>query len=399
MMVLALVTNFAPPLFILLRSEFGLTFEQLGRLVFVSFAILVASSLLSSPLVDRWGPKPFALAGNALSIVGLLLFGSADRLFPFTPYLGLISGAVIYSIGAGFLEAIASAVINSIPSDRKAADMNLLHAFYAIGLFMVVLLTSLAVWYGAPWRIVVFAWSLLPLITLVGFCTVGIPKLVPEEERLKLRHLIRKPVYLGFMLAIFLAGASEMAVAQWISAYADKGLGLPKLVGDVGGLCVFAVMLGAGRIWMGVRPFAGDMGRAMSIGCVLTIGCYLVAALAPMPWLALPACATAGLGVSLLWPGILSAAARTFPGSGASMFAMLAAAGNFGCALAPWGVGLVADEIAAGRSTPAVVSRLHLAMTPEQLGLRIGLLAAVISPILLLMVIRRVCKKSERSMV
>jgi fucose permease len=388
MLVQALVVNLTPPLFIPLRTVFGFSFEQLGRLALLNFTTQVVVELVGGPLVDRFGARVFALLSQLLVFTGLWLFAWSDHLFA-TAYTGMMVATLVFSAGGGMTELLLTPIINALPSERKAADMNMLHSFYATGQFTTVLLTSLAVVVlGAPWRLVVMVWSLMPLFAFIGFSRTFLPNLMQEERRQRLRELVRLPLFHAMLVGIFLAGATEVAVAQWISAFAEKGLGLPKLLGDIGGCCLFAVMLGAGRVWMGLRTTAIDMRRVLTVSCGIAIGAYLVASLAPWPWLSLAACVMSGLGVSLLWPGITVLAARHFPRGGASMFALLAAAGALGCAVAPWLVGMAADAIAVYPATPALLAHIGLTIRPEPFGLRAGLLMAVVFPVLMLAVIR-----------
>lgn len=388
MFVIALVANLAPLLFIPLRTAFGFSFEQLGRLALFNFITQLGCIMVGGPLVDRLGARPFAVLGNVFAFTGLWLFAFAAQLFPATPYTGLLIGTFFFAVGAAMLELVLSPIINAVPSERKAADMSLLHAFYAIGQIVTVLLTTSALWFHAPWRVAVMCWSLLPLVTAIGFLSIRIPPLVAEERRQRVRGLIRQSVYLAVMAGMFLAGATEMAVAQWLSAFAEKGLGFQKQLGDLGGCCLFGAMLGAGRIWMGLRSSVTSLERVLPISCGIAIAAYIVAGVAPWSWLALTACAIAGLGVSLLWPGMLSLAARHFPRGGASMFAVLSASGTLGCALAPWLVGLVAEGVCSSKLTPRLLDRAGLAIGPESVSLRVALLAAVVFPLAMLWVVR-----------
>jgi fucose permease len=377
MMVLALVINLAPPLFIPLKAQLGLGFEQLGRLVFINFLTQITFDLVCGPLADRFGAKFFAVAANLCAAVGLWLFALAPVLFPAHPYFGLALGTVVFSMGGGILELLLSPIVSAMPSDRKAADMNLLHSFYAIGQVVVVLGTALAIWRlgAAQWRWVAAAWSLLPLATAIGFMRVKIPRLVEERDRLKLRHLVRRRVFMVSVLAIGLAGASELVMSQWISAYAEKGLGFSKITGDLMGCCLFGAMLGLGRMWLGLKGEKLCMFSVMTWSCVALIGCYLVAGFSPWNGLALAACALAGLAAAALWPGMVSMTAARFPLAGVSMFAFLAASGDTGCALFPWLVGAAADSLSGTTAGGAS-------------GLKIGLLLAMICPLGLLLLLQ-----------
>ena len=377
----ALVINLTPLLFIPLKDELGLSYEQIGRLILVNFATQMAMDVGCGLLVDRLGAKPFIVASNILAVVGLWLFALTPGAFA-NPYAGLLLGTVVFSMGGGLLELLLSPIVNAVPSQRKSADMAMLHSFYAIGQVVVVLVTTVLLRVAGvrSWRIVVLAWSVMPALNAVGFARARIPALAPPQGRQRARELLRSPVYLVSLLVIGMAGATEIAIAQWTSAFAERALGWPKVVGDVVGFCLFGVGLGAGRLWHGIKGESVDLRRMMVLGGALATATYLVAGLSPWPLVSLVACAFAGLTVSLLWPGTLSLTAARFPMAGASMFALLAASGDTGAAVMPWLVGVVAD---AAPGLSPVLSRLAERMGPERLGLRAGLVAASLCPLVM----------------
>ena len=59
---------------------------------------------------------------------------------------------------------------------------------------------------------------------------------------------------------------------------------------------------------------------------------------------ALGACVLVGVSCSVLWPTHLGVTADRFPRGGASMFALMAAAGNLGNIAAPWAEGFMAEQ-------------------------------------------------------
>jgi len=388
MFIQALVINLTPLLFIPLKDQLGLTYEQVGRLVLINFLTQMVVDLVCSGLVDRINVKPLTVAANLLAGAGLWVFALAPAWTP-TPYVGLALGTVVFSVGCGLLEVLLSPIINTVPSERKAADMAVLHAFYPIGKVTVIIITALALnRIGAHhWRALMLAWSVFPFINTIGFLLVHLPPFAHASTRQTLHELVRKPAFLALLLAIGLAGATELTIAQWASAFAEKGLGVTKLVGDLLGFCLFGVGMIIGRLWFGMRGEQANLRRVMIGSTLLAAAMYFVTSLAPSPWLALAACAAAGLFVAMLWPGTLSLATARFPLAGGSMFALLAAGGDTGAALMPWGLGLVADRVAAHAAPLTLL--LGAALSPDQLGLRAGLLVAMACPLAMAFVLWR----------
>ncbi len=367
MFIQALVINVTPLLFIPLRDEFALTFEQIGRLVLINFLTQMLVDLACGVCAERVPTKLMVVAANLLAALGLWVFALAPGWMP-SPYGGLVLGTVIFSVGCGLLEVLLSPIINAVSSGRKAGDMALLHAFYPIGKVAVIVITgSILYLLGATsWRAILLGWSVFPLLNTLGFLLVRIPSLGPADSRERLRALFRVSDYYLLLLAIALAGASEVTVAQWASAYVQEGLGYPKLVADLAGFALFGAGMIVGRLWFGLRGEHGDLRRVMLAGAAASAGAYGLMAITAWPLLALGACAGSGFFVSMLWPGSISLAVARFPLSGTAMFALMAAAGDAGAALMPWGVGVIADRA----------------------SLPLGLLAAALCPLLMIFVLR-----------
>jgi len=383
MFIQALVINLTPILFIPLRQEFDLSWEQIGRLVLVNFLTQMVVDLICCWFADRVPTKPLIVAANLMAGIGLWLFALAPGWFD-SPYYGLMLGTVVFSIGCGLLEVLLSPIINAIPSDRKSSAMAMLHAFYPIGKVAVIVMTGVALYvFGiASWRAVILAWSVFPILNTFGFMMVKIPAFVSDGSRTTLRSLFLKPAFFLLLAAMLLAGATEVTIAQWTSAYVEGGLGYSKVVADLVGFTLFGVGMIIGRVWFGLRGEQDGLRRIMIFGAVLSTGTFLMMSLSPSPFIALLACVTSGLFVSMLWPGTLSLSTHRFPLAGASMFAFLAAAGDTGAALMPWTVGLIADQ-----ATGAIVWMTWIFgpdIPPDQMGLRAGLLVAALCPFLMI---------------
>jgi fucose permease len=376
----ASVVNLTPVLFIPLRELYGLSYEQLGSLVLINFVTQVSCDLGFSNLVDKYGFRRFIVAAQALCVVGFSLFAAAPLLTD-KPYPLFILATIIFSGAGGLLELLLSPIVNAIPGDEKASAMSVLHSFYAWGQMAVIILTTLYIFgFGrAAWPGIVLLWTLPPIFNFFLFLRVPLAPPVPEEHRLGMRQLIGQPFFLTAIGAILLGGAAENSISQWTSAFMERGLGLPKLAGDVAGMSAFALMLGVGRALHGAHGKRVDLNLVMMAGALLAVACYLVVALSPWNLLSLVACALCGLAVSLLWPGTLVIAAEKYPLAGAWMFAILAAGGDIGASIGPWIMGMIAEH--APRLDALTALGENLGLVPEQLGLRLGMLAGAILPL------------------
>jgi fucose permease len=342
MMCLAVAINLLPVFLTTLSHEFGgvqgLTNEQLGRLAGITFVGLVGGILITGPLADRWGPKPFAIGGNGLIVLGLLGLGLAPD------YIGVCIAVFIMGTGAGILDMVLSPIVCALQPHRRTSAMNWLHSFYCTGAVITVLLSALTLKLGLQWRTLSLALSILPAFVMGAFAVMKMPDLVTAgTERMRLRDLIRIRFFHVALLAIFLGGAAEVGLAQWLPAYAETTLGFSKWTSGLS-LLFFSLAMAVGRISVGV------IGNRVNPYTVLLVCCggsallFLGCSFAPWPGLALTACMVVGITGSCLWPSTLGVAADHFPRGGASMFGFLAAFGNLGCVFMPWLIGVIADH-------------------------------------------------------
>jgi fucose permease len=379
----AVVNNLAPLLFIVFQRRYDVPLDVLGRLVLLNFATQLVTDVVAVRVVDRLGYRRPLVLAHVLAVAGLLLLAGGPEIGP-SPAAGLAVAVVVYAVGGGLLEVLVSPVVEALPSpaEGKAAQMSLLHSFYCWGQVAVVAGTTLllAAVGEANWQLLPVLWALVPLVNLVVFTRVPLPATVPDEHRTSLRSLLRAPAFASVLLLMLAAGAAELTMSQWSSLYAEQGLGVGKVAGDLAGPALFAVLMGVGRITYGLLGHRIPLVPALTVSGVLAAGCYVLAAVASDPVANLVGCAVCGLAVSLLWPGAFSLAAARFPLGGAAMFGVLAVAGDAGGALGPWAVGVLA---AASTSSTGVLQQLLDALPADDgSGLRVGILLAVAFPVL-----------------
>ncbi len=399
MFIQALVINITPLLFIPLREEFGLTFEQIGRLILVNFLTQMVVDLICTAMADRVHPRPLIAGANALSGIGLWIFALSPFVLD-SPYSGFLLGTVVFSVGCGLLEVLLSPLINALPTENKSGAMAMLHAFYPIGKVAVIIVTGLALFLLGPgsWPWVMLTWSILPVINTVAFLRVKLPPLADPDRRHTLRAMLAEPVLYWLLAGMLLAGATEVTIAQWTSAYAETALGFPKVVADLVGFCLFGVGMIAGRLWFGLKGGKHNLSLVMWGSALLSALACVVMAVSPSPIVALVAIGFSGVFVSMLWPGVISLSAARYPLAGASLFAILAAAGDGGGALMPWLVGVIADHSVVFR-TAWMDAVLGAELPPQVFGLKAAFLVTAICPLLLLPVLFAISGKARNHQV
>ncbi|MBQ4424792.1 MAG: MFS transporter [Lachnospiraceae bacterium] len=367
----AIVNNFAPLLFLTFSREFDLTLDRIALITTVNFGVQLLVDLISARLADRIGYRVCIIAAHIFSAAGLV--GLALLLDRFAdPYTGILLSVVLYAVGGGLIEVLISPIVEACPTEKKEAAMSLLHSFYCWGHVGVVILSTLFFRLAGigNWRILAVLWALVPALNSFFFAAVPLYPIVSDAEPMSIRALFREKVFWLFMIIMICAGASEQAMSQWASAFAEAGLGISKTLGDLAGPCAFAVLMGTARALYGKYGDRLPLKKAMMLSALLCIMTYLMASLSHNPVLGLAGCAVCGFSVGIFWPGTFSLAAKRLPAGGTALFAFMALAGDVGCSGGPTLVGFVASSF--------------------QGELKHGLLAAIVFPVLILLGIGRI---------
>ena len=338
----AVVNNFLPLLFVMFHEQYGISLEKLALLVSVNFGTQLLVDLLSAKFVDKIGYRPCVVAAHVLAATGLILLGILPDVLP-DAFAGVVIADVVCALGSGLCEVVVSPIVEACPSDKKSANMSVLHSFYCWGVVFVVLLSTLLLRFAGMghWRYIAMGWAALPLVNIFYLLVVPMAKLTEESEGMTVGQLCKSKIFWVFVLLMLCAGATELAVAQWASAFAERSLGVGKTVGDVAGPCLFAVCMGSARL---LHAKIGEKAGATLYLTLCGFGCvagYLLASLVPNAAVSLAGCGMIGFSVGALWPALYSLSSQKCPTGGTAMFALLALAGDCGCMLGPSVVGVV----------------------------------------------------------
>ena len=373
----AIVNNFAPLLFLTFQKTYGISLDKITLLVTMNFAVQLLVDFLAAGFVDRIGYRKAIVLAHLLCAGGVAGLGILPELTA-DPYLGFLGAVLLYAAGGGLIEVMISPIVEACPTERKEAAMSLLHSFYCWGHVLVVVASTVFFRVAGigNWRILAFIWALVPFFNCFYFARVPIRSMTGEDRGMSMRQLAGSGVFWLFVLLMVCSGASEQAMSQWASAFAESALQVGKTMGDLLGPCLFALLMGTSRAvyarfsrHMPLIPFMVGSG-------FLCIAGYLLAVWSKAPVMALMGCGLCGLSVGILWPGTFSLSCARIPRGGTAMAALLALGGDVGCSLGPTVVGLVSNT--AGGS------------------IRAGLLAAVVFSVLLLLCLSRAGKRGRK---
>lgn len=364
----AIINNFAPLLFLTFRQSYGIPLEKITLLITLNFGFQLLVDMLSSKYADRIGYRRMIVAAHIAAAAGLVGLAVLPELLP-DPFVGLVCAVALYALGGGIIEVLVSPIIEACPNDHKEQTMSLLHSFYCWGHVLVVVVSTLffVVAGIANWRLLACSWAVIPLLNAFFFHTVPINMLVEENAGYSFRQLFSKGTFWVLFVLMICSGASEQAMSQWASTFAELGLAVSKTVGDLAGPCLFAVLMGCSRVFYAKFGEKIRLETFMLYSSVLCIAGYLLAVFAPYPLLSLLGCGVVGLSVGILWPGTFSISAKSLPMGGTAMFALLALAGDVGCSGGPTLVGMISGLFAG--------------------ELKAGLLAAIIFPVAMILLL------------
>lgn len=373
----AITANFAPLLFLTFHRTYQIS---LGRIAFISTAFFFTQLLIDlfcAKYVDKIGYRKSVVASEIFSAAGLIGLAFLPSLLP-DPYVGIMISVIIYAMGSGLIEVLVSPIVEACPFDNKDSVMSLLHSFYCWGSVGVILLSTIffAIFGIENWRILSCVWALIPLFNTFNFISCPIESLTEEGEGFSIRQLFHIPIFWIALILMVCAGASEISMAQWASAYVESALGISKNIGDIIGPCLFAIMMGISRFFYGKYGEKLDLMKFMIGSGALCLVCYLLSALAPLPFLNLVGCSLCGFSVGIMWPGTISIASKKIPLGGTAMFAFLAMAGDLGGAVGPGIVGLVTQA--------------------ANDNLKIGVLAGCVFPAVLVLSVLLLKRKREK---
>ena len=373
----AIAANFTPLLFLKFHTEYGIPLGQIALISTTFFFTQLIVDILCAKYVERIGYRRAVVVSEVASVIGLVGLAFLPEILP-SPFAGIIVSVIIYAIGSGLIEVLVSPIVEACPFENKESIMSLLHSFYCWGTVAVILLSTLFfnVFGISNWKWMACVWALLPLYNIYNFMTCPIEYLVEEGQGMSVSELLKSPLFWTGIILMICAGASEISMSQWASAFTESALGIEKSMGDLAGPCMFAVMQGVSRVIYGKYGNRIDLTKYMMGSGALCLICYILASVSHNPLLSLVGCIMCGFSVGIMWPGTISIMSKRLPVGGTAMFALLAMAGDIGGSVGPAAVGIVTQT--------------------ANDNLQMGMLSASVFPFVLIMMLLLMRRQNKR---
>ena len=393
------IFSLPPILFMIFRHMYGVSYTLLGTLILVNFCTQLAVDLGFTLFSKSFDVHKVVKIMPLITTAGMLIYAIIPTFFPQIAYIGLLIGTVVFSASAGLSEVLLSPVIAAIPSENPQRDMSLLHSLYAFGVFSVVVVSTLflKLFGSTSWMFLTILWAILPVIPAVLFMLSPMPDMDINEDVKAVSRTKKRSIGLGLcVLCIFFGSCAENTMSNWISGYMESVLHINKVVGDILGMAMFAILLGITR--MSYAKFGKNIFKMLFVGMIGSVICYIAAGISQNVVLIFASCVLTGVFTAMLWPGTLIMMEENISGTGVAAYALMAAGGDFGASVAPQLMGIVIDKVSA--SNFALDLSVKLNLTTEQIGMKTGMLLSAAFPalgiIVLLFAIRHFKKNKEQ---
>lgn len=376
------IFSLPPLLFVTFNEKYGISWTLLGTLVLINFCTQMSIDLVFTFFSKYFNAKKIVRIMPLITSLGLFVYALVPTFFPHKAYLGFVIGTVIFSVSAGLSEVLLSPTIAALPSDNPQRDMSMLHSLYGVGIFTMILVSTLFLkFFGTHnWMYLTMILACLPVISAILFMLSPMPDMdAAHESGEGIGGTKKRTVSLALCLfCIFFGSCAENAMTNWVSGYMESALGVDKALGDILGMAMFAVLLVAARLLY--AKYGKNIMRVLLLGMIGAVVCYITAGLVSNVFVAFFACILTGFCTSMLWPGTLIMMEEKVPNAGVAAYALMAAGGDLGASVAPQLMGIVIDSV-------SVSSYAQSFAKPEEIGMRAGMLVTAIFPIIGIIVV------------
>jgi len=309
----------------LLAADLRLSDAQAGLLSATLFFAYIVTTLLTSGLPDRIGPKRAIGVGLAVSIVGTLLFATASEL-PVS-----LTAKAAQGIGSALAFVAAARYIAGLYGTAQAHfGLGLYGAGFPLGSALALLVTPTIAAALGGWRAAI----VLEAIALAALLGLWLAAPTVSGVRREGRMLDALRCANCWLLSLQHAAGFGLAIAagSWITVFLLREFSLPlALSGILGSILLFVAVLTRPLGGLAVTRGLARTKAVMRIGDAAVLMGVVLLALPGRPLgVALAGAVILGAGVGLPYAPVFNTAAASLPRAPGAAQGMAAAGGTAG---------------------------------------------------------------------
>jgi len=321
-----------------MRARLGLDLMRQGDLLSLQFFGILLSTLVTGPLVDRFG-KRVVLAVSPLLVAAALVGFAVARGFEMAALAAFTLG-----VGGGGLNTATNVLVSDLFEDDRAARLNLLGVAFGIGaLFIPLTAASLSTWLTIPRLLGIAAALAAAWGVAFGAQTFPPPKEADSVSFAQLAKVTRYPAILLFAAMLFFQSGNEASIGGWTSTYVEQRGWHPRTATWV--LAGFWAALLAGRLISSRLVGAFEKSRiilASAIGAA--VGCLVLLLAGSLATLTLGVIVM-GLSLSSVYPTALAMVGDRYQRFTGTVFGLMFSSGLLGGMAMPWAIGQLAASL------------------------------------------------------
>ncbi len=352
MFIYAASASVLPICLVKMSEEISFNLTQGGSLGFIASMVQFFVLLSSSYFAGKFGKIKIIKFSLLILSLGLFLFTKSDT------YLLSAFLIIVIGFGQGFLEGLLTPLVEDLHPNDGGKKMNLLHAFWPIGVTFSVLIFGDLLTRGVSWRLIFVILSVAVLVIIPIFPSSR--SLTLPKSRTDFSHMgeiISMPKFWLLGFSLFFAGGAESAFAFWSASYIQLQFGAAPRVGALGA-ALFAIGMVIGRLVTSkmvhkikiknIILVSLVFGLLFSIIFYLTVSIYTIFVLIFIM----------GLSIACLWPSIQSYAGSIMKVDLTILMIFLSCFGVPGYSSSSLIMGIIGDKY--GLHTSFIVSPIFL---------------------------------------
>ena len=338
-----------------ITEDLSISLTQIGILNFIASIELFAALLFSCYIASRLG-KIKVIRSGLLIVASGLFFASLSQNFWHILIVFMFTG-----LGSGLLEGVITPMVEDLHPNDQGKKMNLVHAFWPIGVCATLLIVGELLSRGVSWRYIFPGLALL--VTGVLFLYPSSKKIILPPSRADFSHSVEifsKPRFWFLGMTLFFSGGAEGGFAFWTASYIQLHFNtLPRAGGF--GAAFFAVGMVLGRFLTSRLAYKFKLKNLLFLSALLAfLLSLLFFIIQPTLYILYAFMLVMGLTIASLWPSIQSYSSSVLKVDPTMLMIFIACFGTTGYSFATLFMGIIGDHI--GLENSFIIAPIYLAM-------------------------------------